>query len=298
MVADPKPTIALQILSAIVIAGCVFLFSVGLSALTVTWDPCSGLICAFFYMPFSAVTGIQQYRGTFWRNPKAAFFAAICLFFLGGLLLLIVFTTIVETLLGDELHISLMLDFLWPLLAIGALSGVVGWANLRWSRRLTVAGASNFQRRGQFTLWDLLAGVTIIAVMTASVTFLVGQTKSQYAENVPREEAPIGLPMNTRDVSFCQGMRGTIAYEFTIDEAGFKDWINTEIAPRNPKATLNSITNTFRITRYNSLSSELNGPDSITITNGLSFQWTEGDRGIHAAFDRTTNRAYYFAHFH
>lgn len=298
MSADPKPTIALQILSAIAIAGCVFTFSIGISAFTVTWDPCSGLLSGIVFAPLPAALGIQQYRGTFWRNRKAAYFAAIGFFIVGGLLWLMFVTTIAETLLSDEGQMWLMLDFLWPLLVIGTLAGVVGWANLRWSRRLTVAGASHLQRRGQFTLWDLLAGVTILAVMTASVTFLVGQTNSQYAENVSREEAPIGLPRNARDVSFCQGMRGTIAYEFTIDEAGFKDWINTEIAPRNPKVTLNSITNTFRITRYNSLSSELNGPDSITITNGLSFQWTEGDRGIHAAFDRTTNRAYYFAHFH
>src|SRR6187551_2510946 len=102
MSADPKPTLALQFLSAIVIAGCVFLFSAGLWAFTLTWDPCTALLFAVFYMPFSALTGIQQYRGTFWHNRKAAFFAAICLFFVGGLLWVMFVTTIAETLLGDE----------------------------------------------------------------------------------------------------------------------------------------------------------------------------------------------------
>lgn len=40
------------------------------------------------------------------------------------------------------------------------------------------------------------------------------------------------------------------------------------------------------------------GPDEITINDGLIYTWSNEDRGVQAAFDRTTNRAYYFAHFH
>lgn len=298
MSADPKPTIALQILSAIAIAGCVFTFSIGLAAFTVTWDPCSGLLSGIVFIPLSAALGIQQYRGTFWRNRKAAFFAAIGFFIVGGLMWLMFVTTLAETLISGEAPVWLMLDFFWPLLVVGSVAAVTGWANLHWSRCLQFGSSSSLLRRGQFTLRDLLAGITVIAGVTASVAFLVRQIKPQYAENVTREEAPIGLPATARDISFCQGMRGTIAYEFTIDEAEFKEWIHSRLGQRHPKIPLHSIVSPFTITRFNSLSSELNGPASITITNGLSFQWTEVDRGIHAAFDRTTNRAYYYAHFH
>jgi hypothetical protein len=53
-----------------------------------------------------------------------------------------------------------------------------------------------------------------------------------------------------------------------------------------------------RDTRYYVYSTELKGPDRITINSGLSYSWSKEDRGVHAAFDRTTGRAYYQAHFH
>ena len=64
------------------------------------------------------------------------------------------------------------------------------------------------------------------------------------------------------------------------------------------RAHCKPITAPFKITCYSALSSELSGPDSITVTNGLCYEWYKEDRGIYAAFDRSTNRAYYSAHFH
>lgn len=298
MTPDPKPTIALQILSSLVIAGSVFTFSVGISALTITWDPCSALLAGAFFLPLSAALGLQQYRGTFWRNRKAALFAAICLFIVGGLLWLMFITNLGETLLSGE-RVGLLLDMFWPMLIVGTFAGIAGWANLKWSRRLKVEGVPTPVRRWQFTLRDLLVGVAVIAELTASVTILVGQISPQYAEHVAPEEVPFELPANARDVSYCRGVRGSIAYEFTIDEEGFKDWINSgvgSIESISANVTLNSITSPVTIARFNSLSSGLNGPQSITITNGLFYSWSKEDRGVHAAFDRNKSRAYFEAH--
>jgi hypothetical protein len=299
MSADPKPTIALQILSAIIIAGCVFAFSIGLSALTITWDPCTAFLSGVFFLPLSAALGIQQYRGTFWRNRKAALFAAICLFIVGGLLWLTFLVNLGEILLSGG-RAGLLLDSFWPMLVVGTLAAVAGWANEHWSRLLKVESASSLIRPGQFTLRDLLVGVAVISEMIASVTFLLREVRPQFAEHVASKDAPFSLPVNARDVSYCQGVRGSIAYEFTIDEEGFKDWINSgvgSIESISAKVTLDPITAPVTIDRFNSLSRELKGPESITVSNGLFYSWSKEGRGVHAVFDRNTNRAYFEAHF-
>lgn len=72
---------------------------------------------------------------------------------------------------------------------------------------------------------------------------------------------------------------------------------NLELQQSN-SAAVRAIAESYTIYRYCSLAPELTGPDSITITNGLYYEWSEEDRGVHAAFDRDSGRAYYFAHYH
>ncbi|MEM6471344.1 MAG: hypothetical protein AAF802_17415 [Planctomycetota bacterium] len=132
--------------------------------------------------------------------------------------------------------------------------------------------------------------------MTAS---FIRSTPPRYAENVSVADAPFGLPPSAIDVSFCQGSRGTIAYEFTVDETSFREWVAEGIGSIESNASntiLEQITTPVSITRYNAYSSELNGPDSITVNNGLHYSWSLEDRGVQAVFDPNTSRAYYFAH--
>ncbi len=58
------------------------------------------------------------------------------------------------------------------------------------------------------------------------------------------------------------------------------------------------ITVPYSIRRYNSLTTDLTGTDSITIVNGLYCEWSKEDRSVYATFDWTTNLPYYYAHFH
>lgn len=92
-----------------------------------------------------------------------------------------------------------------------------------------------------------------------------------------------------------------IAYEFTIDEDGFRKWVDSGIGPRESEYAedlIRPISEPFRIHRYYCLSPELVGPEFATITQGLYYSWSRGDSGIYAALDSATNRAYYFAHYH
>ncbi|MEZ6089903.1 MAG: hypothetical protein R3C05_18120 [Pirellulaceae bacterium] len=150
-------------------------------------------------------------------------------------------------------------------------------------------------------MFELLVAVTAIACVPALAVYFVRSTPPRYAENVPRDKAPFGLPAEASDVSFCQGFRGTIAYEFAIKEDAFIEWVESGIGSVESdaaKVAIQPITAPYSIPRYSSLMATLTGPDSITIANGLYYAWSKEDRGVHAAFDRSTNRAYYFAHFH
>jgi hypothetical protein len=153
----------------------------------------------------------------------------------------------------------------------------------------------------RFSRRDVLAGLSVLAFVAALVFCVVKSTPPMYAEHVSRDEAPVKLPPGARDVSYCQGFRGTIAFEFTIDEDQFVEWVQSGIGSLESNAAdvpLKPIAEPFTITRYYALTKELEGPDFATIKDGLSYRWTKEDRGVSAAFDRGAGRAYYFAHFH
>lgn len=295
MTETPKPTTLLVALSVLVIAFSLFLVSAALAAFTVTWDPCS-LIGGAIILPLPAALAIQQYRATFRRAAPAALTAAVILFIIGGLAAFAFATTFGEIAMGGgELP---WFSLLLPMLAVAIVGLFGGWLNLRSRRNLpeTAIGAG-----WQFSRREILVALAAICVLTGLTASFIRSTPPRYAENVSVAEAPFGLPANATDISFCQGFRGSIAYEFTVDETSFRDWVADGIGSIESNASntqLDPITTPVSITRYNAYSSELNGPDSITVNIGLHYSWSFEDRGVYAVFDSTTNRAYYFAHFH
>jgi len=295
MTETPKPAPLLVATSAVVIAFSLFLVSVAIAAFTVTWDPCS-LIGGAIILPLPAALAVQQYRGTFRRIPAAALTAAILLFIVGGFAGFAFAAAFGEIAMGGgELP---WFGLLFPMLATSVVGLFGGWLNLRWRRRLP----ENVTDIGyRFSLRETLAAVAVICLLTGLTSSLIRSTPPRYAENVSVAEAPFGLPPNATDVSFCQGFRGTIAYEFTIDEASFRQWAADGIGSIESNASdtkIQPITDPESITRFNRLSPELVGPDSITVNSGLHYSWSFEDRGVYAVFDSTTNRAYYYAHFH
>lgn len=295
MTESPKPTPLLIATSVLVITFSLFLVSAAIAAFTVTWDPCS-LIGGAIMLPLPAALAVQQYRATFRGVVPAALAAAVLLFSIGGFAAFAFATAFVEiTMGGGELP---WLSLLLPMLAVAIVGLLGGWLNLRWRRKLPRTSISSEWR---FSLREILAAVAAICVLTGLTASFVRSTPPRYAENVSVAEAPFGLPANATDVSFCQGFRGEIAYEFTIDETSFREWVADGIGSIESNASnteLEPITTPESISRYNRLSTDLNGPDSITVTSGLHYRWRFEDRGVYAVFDSTTNRAYYYAHFH
>lgn len=292
----PKPSLPYVIVSCLTIAASLFLIFFGIVAFSRTWDPCS-LIGGAVLLPLPSALAMQQYRATFLLVRRAAKTAAILLFIVSGFAALACVTTLGESVAsGGAIPWVLLL----PMFAIALVCGFVGWLNIRWAR--TLPESVEPALRSSFTLRELFAAVAAFGVMTAITIAIVRSTPPRYAEHVDIADAPFGLPLVATDISYCQGVRGTIAYEFTIEESDFREWVESRIGSAESESAnvaILPITTPISVTRYNAISSDLTGLDSISVGRGLHYSRSfESDGGIHAVFDSTTNRAYYYAHFH
>lgn len=291
----PKPSLLLILCSLVVLAACVVLVSVALSTFAIAWEPCA-FIGGMILLPLPVALAWYQYRGVFRMNVSAAFVAAVLLIMVGSFAWLASITALVQT----QGHGGVMRSVVLPMVAVGAIASLAGWLDLRWARQLrSVEAPWRLHRRG-FTLRELQAATAVVACTTALTAYFVRATPPQYAEHVSRDMSPIRLPDNATDVSYCQGEQGEIAIEFNTDEASFVRWAQSDIGSlesHSANVPIKPITGSHEIERYTQLSSELTGASNATITNGLYYLWTKEDRAIHAAFDRSTGRAYYHARF-
>jgi len=258
-------------------------------------------------LPFPVALAISQYLAVFRRNVKSATIAAVLLFCPGGLAGLVFVMTAGEIGMEGMKGIDLVPGFLLlPILVPCTASVLLGWINWRWRETMKASahdspGESSGLRPLQFSLRELLAAVTVLAVVMGLAAYFSKPAQPRYAEHVDQSRAPSSIPDGASDISFCHGYRGTIAYEFTIDEQGFRDWVNSGIGSLESEAArvqIEPIKGPHKIYRYCCLTSELIGPDEATVTQGLHYSWSKEDRGVHAVFDSVANRAYYFAHSH
>lgn len=297
----PEPPVALVVCSALVVAGCLASASVALAMMwAAAWDPCS-FIGGGILLPIPSFLAYRQYSAVAWSDSRAARTSAILLFLIGGLALLMFAAN-----LGEVTNAKVRIPWfslMGPVLGVGVFAIFAAWMNLRWSRRLSIAATTPGDTASivRLSRRDALAGLSAVAFVAALAFYVVKSTPPRYAEHVSRDKAPFGLPPGARDVSYCQAPRGTIAYEFSIDEDRFVRWVESGIGSLESNAAevpLESISETFTITRYYALMKNPKGPGSATIKDGRFYSWTKEDRGVYAAFDRATGRAYYFAHFH
>lgn len=295
-----KPSLAMLGAGILVIAGCTFTIAVAVAMLTVTWNPCS-MISGCILLPLPSFVGIQQYRALFRASPSAAIVVAILSFFVAGVALFCLLVSVAEMLVQAG-HFYFLTPHVF-LGAVAASAAVAGWCNLHRSRQLKSlsATASAKPAKTRLSLGDLFAGITVVAGVIGGATYMARSTPPRWAEHVSLDKAPFGLPPTATDISFGQGHRGTIAFEFTTDERTFVTWVNAGIGSAEAEManiSLVPITTPYTIRRYGFLKPNSVGLDSTTISNGLYYQWQKEDRGVYAAFDRAKGRAYYFAHFH
>ncbi|QDU56895.1 hypothetical protein [Aeoliella mucimassa] len=292
-----KPSKMHVLLSVLVLLGSLSLAAASLAALLVTWDVCS-VISGAIFLPFPLVVSYLQYRGVFGYPAKSAMVAAGFLLVAGGFSLF-VFTSLMKDFIVAGAEMSWIMPLL-PMLCIGLICIGTGWLNIGWARTLesqpeVVAVTGKGSGKG------LLVAVLMMISVLLMTLYFHSSTPPEYAEHVAAKDVPFGLPSNARDVSYCQGVRGIIALEFSTDEDTFVDWFDSGIGSLESEAAhipVKPIGDKYTITRYYRLTLDLVGPNSITLTDGLYYQWNKEDRGVYAAYDRQTGRAYYYAHYH
>jgi len=207
-----------------------------------------------------------------------------------------------EAIVNDGIEWRFLISFVGFFLAIAIPVGVAAWANRRWARVLKAVNATRMApARPVFTLRELFGAVTVVAITTGIVSSLVRSDPGKFGEHVALSDGPAGLPAGATDVSFGKGYRGTIAYEFTIDEQGFINWVNEglgSIEAQSAGVQLQPINGFASIRRYLEFGPNAASATNANVTNGLQYHWSKQDRGVHAIFDRDTSRAYYEAHYH
>lgn len=296
MTTIPKPPLWLTTFSILVIVLWLYLIALGIAAVVISWDPI-GLLGVAILLPTGTVLALLQYRGAFLGVRLAARTAGYLLIGFGAVAAFAFASTLAEAVAANGA--VPWLGLLVPLLVCSAVCTGAGLVNMLWSSQLPrVVGPD---RLSTFTLREfghLLAAVCFICIVAI---WLVFSASPRFAEQLESDVAGLGLPDHADDICYCRGPQGTIAYEFDTDERAFREWIAGGIGSLESAASetrLVPIQTPVAITRYCAFSLDLPGEKSANVRVGLHYSWTQEDRGVHAVFDSSTNRAYYYAHFH
>jgi hypothetical protein len=301
MPTSPRPSIALVLCSLLMLAGCSTMLAM---MIAMFWSPVAGMgnLILPFMLPLILLLAFGQYRATFRRRQQSAKVAGVCQMLFCCFWL---FSFIVTT--GELIQSSAVAEGTEPLiifLSFALFSFLLGGMNLLWARRLKDDAQTLAASNVHHTPFSIGEAAVVLGFFVLTIVLTVYSVQTQlpkYAEHVDRDHAPSSLPVDATDISFTQGFRGTKAYEFSIDEDGFQRWFEQGIGSIESCAAnipLKPIEGGFSIRRYSGLTQKLNGPDFAHIDTGWYYTWSKEDRGVHAAYDSNTGRAYYYAHFH
>ncbi|HEY2837907.1 MAG TPA: hypothetical protein VGJ26_02075 [Pirellulales bacterium] len=299
-IAPPKPGWLLIVSAVLVIAQSVFwtaLAATGFNSLKLF----EIVACMVILWPLAILVAWSQYAAIVRHSLSAANRIYALLFFLCSMWGLFLVVT-----LGEGISKGINLRFSWWLFAIvGAVVFqllIAARESLRWKRTLATAESAGYvSQKRTYTLREMFAATGYIAAVLGVSTAMMRDPPAKFGEHVKRNEAPEDVPAGATDLSFGRGHRGTIAYEFLIDEQGFVDWVNAglgSIEAQSSGAKLREINGSASIRRYPVFIPNHPGETSATVLHGLEYLWSKEDRGVHAIFDRDTNRAYYEAHYH
>jgi hypothetical protein len=281
-------------LSLLVLTGGLFLAILLALGCVVAWDP-TEYAAAALGVPFFLFVYRRQYRGTFEPSAAAARKAGLALvviaFLVGGTYL----TINVET--HNEHWFRA-----WPLPLLTAILFLAAVSDHRWARRLDLAKAEGMAPSGPVgtKAQRMAGGFTVLAVAAIAAVYVLSLRPPQFAEHVDAATARLPLPDGASDVSYCRSPRGTSAYEFTVTESAFREWITNRSAnnAHDGQSKLQEVTQPVSLPSYGQfLPQRPAGIAEVTVTIGLHYESrTSPDAGFQAAFDRTTGRGYVYIH--
>jgi len=299
--------------SVLIICLCVPATAFGLSKVLIA-DSYSDSNTATTWLTFMAIPaslGCLQYVACFRRIRVAAALVSIFFCIAGGLFAAGVVMTFFTMLVFSEFaSFSLIL---WPLVAYLFFCG---WSNYRWMLRysdeqgMTAYFGENLPivppgsrpndattlSGSQFTLRELLAATTVVAVIAGFTSYMVRGAYHYRGVKVSREQVPFELPQEASKVCFFNGSSGIVAYEFNIDEESFLRWAESasmqKLKPTD--ASVEKINGSLSIDRYTRFMNDFTEPNAVTIARGFSLSWAEGESVTKVAYDLDTQTAYFY----
>ncbi|HEY1784677.1 MAG TPA: hypothetical protein VGG30_03980, partial [Pirellulales bacterium] len=146
----------------------------------------------------------------------------------------------------------------------------------------------------RFTLRGLSSLGAALAVAFFGFVLGIYGIPRQRGMHVSPREAGIALPDGASDVCFLRGPRSTITFDFAIDEAGFRHWVESDLDLSELKAADPPIKPVVESLRIFSCSDD---PDEQIVghlvNHGWYYSWREGFHSRDKAYDSDTGRAYF-----
>lgn len=288
--------------------GCLYLDGVLLASFA-QLDLCGWATATILFGPPAAALAWMQHLATFRGHAPSARILSVGFGILAGVCAMTAFAMVGELLLATTISSYRPVTVILLLFAAPAIwFAVTSWLNAKWHRRLLSSktdrnsgdprglAAKHFSLR--VSIRELLGLLTGVSVLLAGFATTHRDVPPQHAMHVTPKIACLSLPNGASDVCVYRASRGTIWYDFAIDEQGFWDWSRGRVGSLEsyvagvPAAPIDQ---PFTISRC----SESGFPDAAhSIKRGWYYDWSAGDRGIHYAFDADAGRVFYHAHFH
>lgn len=283
------------------------------------------MVVGILYMLISFLIGMASYRSVFRKNASQARVLGIFFYCLSGLALFGAISGLIEWISRQpicKLHWDK--DYFLGICIASSLCiffSYSGRHHRRWAKTIeawrtdrllaaekeAIANTEQDVREVtppfQFSLRELLGLVTVVALIASITTWMIRSEPPRFIEHATPREAGLILPQGASDVCCARGFRGTITYEFTIDENRFFEWAKSGLGSLESEAAgipIKPIVTPFQFSRYtnwkpdNSLPAE----DKVTITHGYYYLWQKEDRSVVFAYDKDHQRAYFHFNSH
>jgi hypothetical protein len=186
--------------------------------------------------------------------------------------------------------------------AIAAVLALGGRSNQLWSRRLQTAYGPDELRRPHHpvTMQQLLGGLGFASLVLSVVAYHTYERGPLFGEHLSPAAVPFLVPAAATDVCYARLAPYSLKYEFTIDEARFRDFANHHFEPAtSDERRLAEIKDVLpggecQIDRYVSLmGAEGVGEHRVDVHDGLCFESHRSNSRRQAVYDRKHGRAYF-----
>lgn len=290
----PRPGPVLIAVSLLLI-GCYLAFiAIGLVGLLGGEDGIAA-VGAISIAGFGCYCTWEQYRAIFKAHPAAA--AQV----LAGLKTAVVVEAILTVFLivmtaGTAQPI--LIYFVCGAVALLLFTIFSAWQMRLWWLQLVASGTTAEQLADKrFTLQDVFVASIALAIVLAASSYALRQWQPRLVEHVPPQHCPFELPAGASDVSFCVAPSGQVAYEFTVDANGAREWAERLDFLSLPPIQGGVFMPTFfywRQSYWQCIFVRGQRSSFRRITHGWAVEGYVDGKQVKIAYDETTQRAYYF----